>query len=82
MTTMLRPKNQVTIPQSLIRELGWEVGDRIDFVRQNDRVVIIRETLPCTPARSTWVEAATSRRRIKLPKSVTVASLLQADREE
>ncbi|MCL2787013.1 MAG: AbrB/MazE/SpoVT family DNA-binding domain-containing protein [Micrococcales bacterium] len=82
MTTMLRPKNQVTLPTSLTQELGWKVGDRLDVVRENDRLVVIAQPLACVPATRTWAEFVDSGPRLALAEGTTVAELLAADREE
>lgn len=51
-TTRLSSKNQITLPVSMVRQLGLRPGDEIDLLVQGDTIQL--ERVPRTPRE--WVE--------------------------
>ncbi|MCB1257236.1 MAG: AbrB/MazE/SpoVT family DNA-binding domain-containing protein [Microthrixaceae bacterium] len=50
MTHLVGPKGQVVIPKSIRERLGIKPGDRVEFSREDDRVVLWRIN-PAKPLR-------------------------------
>jgi AbrB family looped-hinge helix DNA binding protein len=79
-TSTITTKGQVTLPKEFRDAFGWKPGDKVEFVKDDDGIRVVRPS-PQERARR-MVEGIVSMRKYVIPSKLTVDQMMEETRGE